>query len=61
MTCLKIAYNNAYSIVMNYRRSKNATLMFLNDYVNNVTILFVLTIFSYNILYTNEYNYRVIH
>ena len=34
----KIVYNNAYRIVMNYIRRHNASLMFLDDCVNNVTI-----------------------
>ena len=38
MAKLNIAYNNAYRIVMNYRRRNSASLMFVNDYVNNVTV-----------------------
>ena len=38
MAKLKIAYNNAYNIVMNYRRRNSASLKILNDYNNNVTI-----------------------
>ena len=39
MSKLNIAYNNDYRIVMNYRRRNSASLMFLNDYVNNLTVL----------------------
>ena len=43
MAKLKISYNNDCRIVMNYsssvyRRIKSASLIFQNDYVNNVTI-----------------------
>ena len=38
MAKLNIAYNNAYRIVMNYRRRDSASLMFVNDYVNNLTV-----------------------
>ena len=38
MAKLNIAYNNAYRIVMNYRRRNSASLMFFNDYVNNLTV-----------------------
>ena len=38
MAKLNIADNNAYRIVMNYRRRNNSSLMFLNDYVNNLTV-----------------------
>ena len=38
MAKLNIAYNNAHRIVMNYIRRNSATLMFLNDYVNNLNI-----------------------
>ena len=38
MAKLNISYNNDYCIVMNYRRIKSASLMFLNDYVNNFTV-----------------------
>ena len=40
MAKLNIAYNNAYRIVMNYRRRNSASLMFFNDYVNNLTVKF---------------------
>ena len=35
---LKIDYNNDYRTVMNYKRINIASLMFLKDYVNIVTI-----------------------
>ena len=38
MAKLNIAYNNYYRIVMNYIRRNSASLMFLNDYVNNLTV-----------------------
>ena len=38
MAKLNIAYNNAYRMVMNYRRRNSASLMFFNDYVNNLTV-----------------------
>ena len=38
MAKLNIAYNNAYRIVMNYRRRNSDSLMFFNDYVNNLTV-----------------------
>ena len=38
MAKLNIAYNNAYRMVMNYRRRNSASLMFLNDYFNNLTV-----------------------
>ena len=38
MAKLNIAYNNAYHIVMNYRRRNSAYLICLNDYVNNLTV-----------------------
>ena len=38
MAKLNIAYNNAYRIVINYRRRNSASLIFLNDYVNNLTV-----------------------
>ena len=38
MAKLNIAYNNAHLIVMNYRRKNSASLMFLNEYVNNLTV-----------------------
>ena len=56
MAKLNIAYNNAYRIVMNYRRRNNASLMFLNDYVNNVTVKLRKSYYSHY----KEYNYHVI-
>ena len=49
-TCekLKVAYNNVYRIVMKYRRRNSASLMFLYDNVNNLTIKLRK---SYNSLY----------
>ena len=38
MAKFNIAYNNAYRIVMNYRRRNSASLMIFNDYVNNLTV-----------------------
>ena len=38
MAKLNIAYNNAYRIVIKYKRRNSAYLMFINDYVNNVTV-----------------------
>ena len=38
MTKLNIAYNNDYCIIMNYKRRNTASLIFLNDYVNNITV-----------------------
>ena len=38
MAKLNIAYNISYRIVMNYRCRNSASLMFFNDYVNNVTV-----------------------
>ena len=38
MAKLNIACNNSYCIVMNYRRRNGTYLMFLNDYVNNLTV-----------------------
>ena len=38
MAKLNIVYNNAYRIVMNYTRIHCASLMFLNDYVHNLTV-----------------------
>ena len=38
MTKPNIDYNNSYRIVMNCRRRHSALLMFLNDYVNNLTV-----------------------
>ena len=38
MAKLNIAYNNAYRIVMNYIHRNSASLMFLNDYINNLTV-----------------------
>ena len=38
MAKLDIAYNNDYRIVMNYRRRNSASLKFVNDYVNNLTV-----------------------
>ena len=38
MATLNITYNNAYCIVMNYRSRLSASLMFLNDYVNNLIV-----------------------
>ena len=35
---LNIVYNTAYRIVMNYRRRNSASVMFFNDYVNNLTV-----------------------
>ena len=38
MAKLNIAYINAYSILMNYRRRNSSSLMFLNGYVNNLIV-----------------------
>ena len=38
MAKLNIAYDNAYRIVMNYRRRNSGSLMFVSDYVNNLTV-----------------------
>ena len=38
MRKIKVAYINAYHIVMKYKHRNNASLMFLNDNVNNLTI-----------------------
>ena len=38
MAKLNIAYNNDYHIVMNYRRRNSASLMFCNEYVNNLIV-----------------------
>ena len=38
MAKLNIAYNNAYLIIMNYIRRNSSSLMFLSDYVNNLTV-----------------------
>ena len=38
MRTIKVAYNNVYLIVMNYERRNSASLMFLFDNVNNLTI-----------------------
>ena len=38
MRKIKVAYNNAYRIVMKYKRRNSASLMFLYDNVNNLTI-----------------------
>ena len=35
---IKVAYNNAYRIVMKYKRRNSASLVFLYDNVNNLTI-----------------------
>ena len=38
MRKIKVAYNNAYRILMKYKRRNSASLMFLYDNVNNLTI-----------------------
>ena len=38
MRKIKVAYNNAYRIVMKYKRRNSASLMFIYDNVNNLTI-----------------------
>ena len=38
MRNIKVAYNNAYRIVMKYKHRNSASLMFLYDNVNNLTI-----------------------
>ena len=48
MRKIKVAYNNAYRIVMKYKRRNRASLMFLYDNVNNLTIKLRK---SYNSLY----------
>ena len=41
MAKLKIAYNNVYHIMINYRGTNGTSVMFLNDYVDNLTINYV--------------------
>ena len=48
MRTIKVEYNNAYRIVMKYKRRNNTSLMFLYDNVNNLTIKLPK---SYNSLY----------
>ena len=38
MRTIKVAYNNAYRIVMKYKRRNSASFIFLYDNVNNLTI-----------------------
>ena len=38
MRTIKVAYNNAYRIVMKYKHRNSASLMFVYDNVNNLTI-----------------------
>ena len=54
MRKIKVAYNNAYRIVMKYKRRNSASLVFLYD-VNNLTIKLRK---SYNSLYQRIRNYR---
>ena len=55
MQKIKVAYNNAYRIVMKYKRRNSASLMFLYDNVNNLTIKLRK---SYNSLYQRIRNSR---
>ena len=55
MRKIKVAYNNAYRIVMKYKRRNSASLMFLYDNVNNLTIKLRK---SYNSLYQRIRNSR---
>ena len=61
MRKIKVAYNNAYRIVMKYKRRNSASLMFLYDNVNNLTIKLRK---SYNSLYQrirNSRNSLIVH
>ena len=55
MQNIKVAYNNAYRIVIKYKRRNSASLMFLYDNVNNLTIKLRK---SYNSLYQRIRNSR---
>ena len=55
MRNIKVAYNTAYRIVMKYNRRNSASLMFLYDNVNNLTIKLRK---SYNSLYQRIRNSR---
>ena len=60
MRNINLAYNNAYCIVMKYKRRNSALLMFLYD-VNNLTIKLCK---SYNSLYQrirNSRNSLIVH
>ena len=56
MRKIKVAYNNAYRIVMKYKHRNSASLMFLYDNVNNLTIKLRK---SYNSLYQRIRNSRI--
>ena len=55
MQNIKVAYNNSYLIVMKYKRRNSASLMFLYNNVNNLTIKLRI---SYNSLYQRIQNSR---
>ena len=55
MRKIKVAYNNAYRIVMKYKRRNSGSLIFLYDNVNNLTIKLRK---SYNSLYQRIRNSR---
>ena len=63
MRNIKLAYNNAYRIVMNYQHQDSAPLMFLYTYVyicnENVNNLTIILRKSYNSL-INGYEFLVI-
>ena len=55
MRKIKVAYNNAYRIVMKYKHRNSVSFIFLYDNVNNLTIEFRK---SYNSLYQRIRNSR---
>ena len=47
MRKIEVEYNNAYRIVMKYKRRNSASLMFLYDNVNNLTIKLCKYLYTY--------------
>ena len=59
MRKIKVAYNNAYRIVMKYKRRNSASLVFLYDNDNNLYNLLTIKLRkSYNSLYQRIRNSR---